>query len=367
MTGKLKEDPIIQRLIHWAANQPAVRAMILTSSRTSPTAPLDLLSDYDVILAVDDVRPFYDSRAWLDDFGPFLVLYRDPLKLFHGLERFAYITQYEDGLKIDFTLWTAAILPRVAAEPALPDELDVGYTLLLDKDNLAQGLSPPTYQAHIPRPPDQAQYLETIELFFHEATYAAKYLWRDDLAPAKDILDHGMKLNNLRQMLEWLIEIDHDWSLKPGAYGRYLKNYLPPHIWADFEATYVGPGFEENWQALFKTADLFRRVAQDVGGHLGYAYPADLDRRATAYLQWVRELDPDAGPLALERRALIVEAGRFKPILNEPDATTAQTDYAIEELRAIRKRIHAIDQQIAKTTPVNQASGLIRRSVIKSG
>ena len=72
-----------------------MQALILTSSRTIPGAPVDLLSDYDVILAVDDVRPFYESRAWLDDFGPFLVLYRDPLKLFHGLERFACITQYE--------------------------------------------------------------------------------------------------------------------------------------------------------------------------------------------------------------------------------------------------------------------------------
>jgi len=208
MDAKLREDLTIQRLLHWATNQPAVRAMILTSSRTSPAAPVDLLSDYDVILAVDDVRPFYDSRLWLDDFGPLLVLYRDPLKLFHGLERFAYITQYEDGLKIDFTLWSAGILPRVAAEPTLPDELDVGYILLLDKDGLAQGLKPPSCQAHIPEPPDEAYYLEVIELFFHEATYAAKHLWRDDLVAAKFNLDQMMKLSNLRQMLEWLIEID---------------------------------------------------------------------------------------------------------------------------------------------------------------
>ena len=349
MDNKLREDPAIQRLLHWATGKSAVRAMILTSSRTSPSVPVDLLSDYDVILAVDDVRPFYQSRVWLEEFGPLLVLYRDPLKLFHGLERFATITQYEDGLKIDFTLWTAGILPRVAAEPTLPAELDVGYTVLLDKDNLAQGLKPPSYQAHIPQPPDEARYLEVIELFFHEATYAAKHLWRDDLVAAKYNLDRMMKLSNLRQMLEWLIEIDHDWSLKPGAYGRHLKMYLRPEIWADLAETYVGPGLEENWRALFKTAGLFRRVAEEVGGRLGYAYPADLDRRATAYLEWVWGLDPEAGPLALERRGLAVEAGRFEPLLNDPTATTAHIDQAIEELRAIRKRIHAIDQELAAT------------------
>jgi len=295
MHDKLKDDPVIRRLIRWAGDRPAVRAVLLTSSLVSPDAPVDLLSDYDVILAVDDVRPFYDSRAWLSDFGPLLVLYRDPLSLFHGLERFAYITQYEDGLKIDFTLWTAGILPRVAAQPALPDVLDVGYELLLDKDNLAAGLKPPTYQAHIPRPPDESQYLEQVELFFHNATYVAKYLWRDDLVAAKHVFD-DIKVGNLRRMLDWLIEIDHDWSLKPGAYGRYLKRYLRPSVWAQLEETYVRPDLEENWQALFKTVDLFRQVAREVGQHLGYSYPADLHRRATAYLEWVRDLDPAAGP-----------------------------------------------------------------------
>jgi aminoglycoside 6-adenylyltransferase len=352
MDDNLRADPVIKRLIRWASDNPAVRAVILTSSLTSPAAPVDLLSDYDVILAVDDVRSFYESRAWLSDFGPLLVLYRDPLKRFHGLERFAekqsvferfaYITQYENGLKIDFTLWTAGILPRVAAQPALPDELDVGYELLLDKDGLAQGLQPPSYRAHIPQPPSEDAYLEEIELFFHEATYVAKYLWRDDLVAAKHLFDL-VKTGNLRQMLDWLIEIDHDWSLKPGAYGRYLKRYLRPEIWARLEETYVGPDLGENWRALFKTIDLFRAVGREVGAHLGYAYPADLHRRVTAYLQWVRALDPSAGPLALERRALEVEAARYEPILTDPAATTAQVDQAIEELRAIRMRIHAID------------------------
>ncbi|MGD8585302.1 MAG: aminoglycoside 6-adenylyltransferase [Chloroflexota bacterium] len=293
MDDELRGDPVIQHLIRWAGQNPAVRAAILTSSRARPAAPLDLLSDYDVILAVDDVRPFYDSRAWLSDFGPLLVLYRDPLRLFHGLERFAYVTQYEDGLKIDFTLWTAGILPRVAAEPTLPDELDVGYRLLLDKEGLAQGLQPPTYRAHIPRPPDKARYLEQVELFFHNATYVAKYLWRDDLVAARHVFD-DIKVGNLRRVLEWLIEIDHDWSLKPGAYGRYLKRYLRPELWAQLEATYVGPSLDENWRALFKSVDLFRQAAEEVGAQLGFSYPADLHRRATAYLEWVRDLDPGA-------------------------------------------------------------------------
>lgn len=352
MDNKLSQDPVIQRLIQWANDRPDVRAVLLTSTRARPGAPLDLLSDYDVILAVDDVQPYYESRAWLSDFGPLLVLYRDPLRSFHGLNRFAYITQYEDGLKIDFTLWSAGILPRLAAGPTLPDELDVGYEVLLDKDDLAQGLQPPTYQAHIPEPPDESRYLEQVELFFHETTYVAKYLWRDDLVAAKHIFD-SIKVGNLRRMLEWLVEIDHDWALKPGAYGRYLKRYLRPEIWALLEETYVGPDLEQNWQALFKTIALYRRVAQEVGQYLGYTYPAELDRRAVAYLQWVRELDPRAGPLAMQRRALVVEVGRLERLLNDPATTAAEVDGVSEELRTLRARLRAIDRQLAEVAPGN--------------
>jgi aminoglycoside 6-adenylyltransferase len=45
---------------------------------------------------------------------------------------------------------------------------------------------------------------------------------------------------------------------------------------------------EENWQAMFSTIGLFRRVALQVGEALGYDYPFDLDRRMQDYLQKVR-------------------------------------------------------------------------------
>jgi len=185
----------------------------------------------------------------------------------------------------------------VVAEPQLPEEFDAGYQVLLDKDHLTDGLKPPTYAAYIPTPPTEAEYRTVVELFFHEATYAAKHLWRDDLMAAKYNLDHAMKLENLRLMLEWLVEIDQHWSVKPGPYGRRLKKWLRPDLWAELESTYTGAGWEANWDAMFKTADLFRKVAIEVGQHLGYAYPHDLDRRAVAYLEKVKNLDRSAAPL----------------------------------------------------------------------
>ncbi len=212
------------------------------------------------------------------------MLYRDPIKVVYGGEQSCIVTQYEDGLKIDFILWTAEVLRGILQSGSLPDVLDVGCALLLDKDGLAGGLISPSYRAFIPQKPSEDDYLTQIELFFHELTYAAKYLWRDELLPAKDILDGDMKTNHFRLMFEWLIEIDHNWSLKPGGHGRYLKRRLPTEIWREFEATFVGPGLEENWTALFQMVALYRKVAVQVGNNLGYPYPYDLDKKMNDYL-----------------------------------------------------------------------------------
>ncbi len=284
---------MFERFAQWGEQQASVRTMLLTSSRASPIAPVDIFSDYDVILVVTDIRPFFDSRAWLEDFGAVLALYRDPMTSEEGLETSGYVTQYEDGLKIDFTLWTVEHLRRVVAADSLPDEFDAGYRILLDKDNLTNGLKPPTYKAYIPTPPTDAAYQATIESFFLDTCYVAKFLWRDDIIAAKHLLDHFIKQDYLIPMLVWRSEIDHGWSVKPGLYGRRLKQWLRPNLWAQVEQTYAGADPEANWEALFTTISLFRQVAQEVGERLGYVYPDAMERRTVAYLRAVRQLDRD--------------------------------------------------------------------------
>jgi aminoglycoside 6-adenylyltransferase len=223
-----------------------------------------------------------------------LIVYRDPIKRAYSGQKFAYITQYEDGTKIDFTCWSVATMRSVAEKTQLVDELDLGYAVLLDKDRLADGLNPPTFKAHIPTPPTEAAYQNVVQEFFHEATYVAKHLWRDDLIAAKYNLDHMIKFKHLRTMLEWQIEIDHQWSVKPGDYGRGLKRHLSPQLWSELEKTYVGANIADNWQALFTTIELFGRVAIEVGEQLGYKYPHDLHGRVRRYLQRVKKLDRQA-------------------------------------------------------------------------
>ncbi len=285
---------VVDQLIRWAYSQDLIRAVILTSSRAIPHASVDLFSDYDVILVSRSIEPFYADRAWLEVFGPVLAVYRDPLIDEKGLKRSAYVVQYENSLKIDFNLWPIELLERVSSSEQLPVEFDAGYRVLVDKDDLTTQLKHPTYSGYIPVPPAEAHYMELMEGFFLDTTYVAKFLWRDDIMAAKHILDHSLKQEHLRPMLEWHAEIDHQWTLKPGPYGRRLKQYLRPDLWAELEGTYTGAGLMENWEALFRTIALMRRVATVVGKHLGFTYPEELEQRVVTYLKKVQQLDRNA-------------------------------------------------------------------------
>lgn len=280
-------DDVIAKLVQWAQHQDAVRAMLMTSTRAVPNATWDMLSDYDIVLFVEDIHPFHESQKWLEYFGDVLVVYQDPIypDQDFGMEQFGNVTQYANGLKIDFTLCHVSLLQRIVQARALPAELDAGYRTLLDKDHLTHGLKQPAYTAYIPVRPTTELYQRTVNDFFSDPPYVAKCLLRGELLPMKWCLDYDMKHVYLRQMLEWKVGIDTDWSVPVGSLGKGLRKRLPTQVWSQVEDAYAGATVGDNWQALFRTMSIFRQVAMEVGEHLGYTYPLKLDQRVTDFVK----------------------------------------------------------------------------------
>jgi aminoglycoside 6-adenylyltransferase len=285
----LSEAEALGRIVVWAAQHPLVRAVVLQSSRAVEQAVLDRFSDYDILLVVSDVRPFAEDNAWQRFFAEPLVRFGDAGQVLE-IETYARLVLYQDHTKVDYTIWPVELLRRVVERQESTELLDWGYRVLLDKDGLTAGLPAPSRSAHIPPRPTEKQYQALIEEFWWETIYVAKNLWRDELVFAQYNLDVVMRFELLLRMLEWRIELDHDWSWKPGVVGRGLKRHLPPDLWSALERTYVGPEIEQNWEALFAMTAFFRRAAMEVGQALEYGYPVELDRGVSAYLEEVRRL-----------------------------------------------------------------------------
>jgi aminoglycoside 6-adenylyltransferase len=287
MLGLPDENEVLARLVAWGEREDAIRALVLTSSRARGDDTVDELSDYDLIVVVRDVAPFADGYGWEVAHGTPVARWGDEHTVLGERTVFRGVV-YEDGVKVDYSFWPESLLERVAEADELPADLDVGYRVLLDKDGRTAGWAAATYRAHIPARPSRGEYEALVEEFWWSVTYVAKALRRGEVVFAKFVLDYDAKLGPLRRFLEWRIEIEHGWSLRPGAYGRGLERLVDAETAAELAATYVGAEVEENWEALFRMTALFRRVAKEVGVALGYQYPQAADDAVSAYLAAVR-------------------------------------------------------------------------------
>jgi aminoglycoside 6-adenylyltransferase len=283
-------DEFEQYIISWGRAREDVRALLITSTRAIPGGVTDALSDSDIILVADDITPYHASRDWLSAFGTVLALYRDPLKEEFNSPASGYVIQFEGHLKIDFTLWTPAALHHIAALPTLPDELDAGYRVLLDKTGVTASWPLPTYKAYVIQRPTEERYHEVVEMFYLDCLYVAKYIWRGDLNAAHRILNEMVKQEHLRPMLEWRMAIEHDWRLKPGPFMRRIETYLRPDLLAELAQTYGGIQPDELWHSLYRTRDLMRKVALEVAQALGFAYPESIEEKAMAYAAEIRQM-----------------------------------------------------------------------------
>ncbi|HET7464217.1 MAG TPA: aminoglycoside 6-adenylyltransferase [Longimicrobium sp.] len=280
-------DPVLARLLAWAWTQENVRAVVLTSTRAVPGGRVDELSDWDVVLYLDDPAPFAASADWLAEaYGPVLVWWGDEHE-WRGFRHSMRLVIYRDGTKVDFTLAPADELAEMVASGVLPGALDVGYRVLLDRDARTVALPPPTFTAHVPPRPTAAEYRALVDEFWFESTYVAKNLRRGELFPARHSLDCVMR-DHLRRMLEWRVETERGWSHPPGALGRRMREVVDERSWGEVEATFAGASTEEGWKALAAMLRLFRRIAREVGDALGFTYPRELDDTMTAHLERVR-------------------------------------------------------------------------------
>jgi aminoglycoside 6-adenylyltransferase len=281
------EQEMLDLILGVAQADERIRAVIMNGSRTDPHAPRDIFQDYDVVYVVTDVAAFINAPAWIDCFGERMIMQLpDTMGDAPPADgSFAYLMQFVDGNRIDLTLFPLAALDRMAR-----DSLSV---LLLDKDGGIAPFGLPHDGGYLPSPPPAKEFADCCNEFWWVATYVAKGLWRNEITYAKFMQDQVMR-DQLMKMLVWFIGVKTDFTRAPGKYGKYLRRYLEPELWAMLEQSYADASSDRTWDSLFVMAALFRRAAQTVATHFGYAYPQGDDEGVSAHLAHVRRLPKDA-------------------------------------------------------------------------
>ncbi|MEJ7678970.1 MAG: aminoglycoside 6-adenylyltransferase [Segetibacter sp.] len=169
-----------------------------------------------------------------------------------------------------------------------------GYKVLLDKDQITLNLKPPAYNSFVITKPSKEEFSATVTDFWWDTTYVAKSLWRNELIYAKYMLDSIIRFSYLQRIIEWYIGFQYNWKITTNKYGRFFKLYLDAETWSELEKTFAGSETEENWNALFATSNLFRRLAMIIAKETNYSYPHKLDTEITGYLNKIKALDRSA-------------------------------------------------------------------------
>ncbi|MGM7719523.1 aminoglycoside 6-adenylyltransferase [Metabacillus sp. Hm71] len=277
----------ISMMLNWAKSNEEIRTIILTNSLANPEASRDLFSDFNVELFVNDLQPFL-SDEWVGDFGTIVSL--QPLKAVVSENWVTRLVLYEDGVRIDFQISTNESVKQLVNASRLPPVYDNGYKVLLDKDNLTHGIKPPSYSAFVTKKPTEEEYTKLMNDFWWNATYAAKNLLHDERYFSKFMLDNVIRFNMLFQKVtDWYIGVQHGWNVNPNKTGRWLKSYLDTQTWRELETIFAETNIENNWNGIFRTADLFKRLGVEVGTKLGYPYPYHTENNVRKYLHEVKK------------------------------------------------------------------------------
>lgn len=285
---KIREEKL-EQIIQWIENNPDIRAALLTSSLVNPYAPVDHFSDLDVELVFNNRTSYEINNEWLNLFGEPISTVEENDSVFEGKHAMKMVL-YKDHVKVDFKLYQISEFSKEIQQEILPEDWDLGYKVLVDKDDLTKNLKSPTYQSIMIHQPTEKKFQQLLNDFWWDTSYVAKCLKRGDIFYAKFMSENILRTDYLVPLIEWYIASDYNWNnITTNKHGRLFKKYLSDDLWNRVEATFSGSNIEENWTALFAFADLVHELGTYLAKKLNFTYPEQHEQNIRKYLIEVKE------------------------------------------------------------------------------
>ncbi|MDQ0065976.1 AadS family aminoglycoside 6-adenylyltransferase [Chryseobacterium lathyri] len=280
----------LKQIISWAEDNPDVRAVLLTSSLVNPYAPVDDFSDLDIELVFENMKEYEADKKWIYLFGKPISMVEEDETCFDGKHAMKMVL-YIDHVKVDFKLYQKSEFIKEVQEESLSEDWDVGYKVLVDKDNLTKDLKMPTYQSIMILKPTEKRFQQLMNDFWWDTTYVAKCLKRGDLFYAKFMSEDVIRTDYLVPLIEWYIASGHEWkNITTNKHGRLFRKYLSAELWTRVEATFSGSNINENWRALYAAADLVHDLGIALAQKLDFEYPQKHEDDIRKYLDEVKSM-----------------------------------------------------------------------------
>lgn len=283
---KFRDDKL-NDIINWSKQNNDVRAVLLTSSLVNPYAPVDDFSDLDIEIIFDDNAFYVADSGWIKLFGEPIAMVEEDESYFDEKHAMKMVL-YDDHVKVDFKLISKAKFLLEVQLGELPEDWDIGYKVLLDKDGITNNMKTPTYQVAFVTKPNREKFKQVLNDFWWDTTYVAKCLARDEIFYAKFMSENNIRTDYLTPLIEWYLCSQNKWNVSTNKHGRLFKKHIDADLWSIIEHTFSGSDLQDNWNALFSMADLVSKIGSDLALKLDYEYPFSLEAKVRKYLIDVR-------------------------------------------------------------------------------
>jgi aminoglycoside 6-adenylyltransferase len=270
----------LKKFIRWAEKEKNVRTAVLTGSGARPGSHTDFISDYDIELYVADIGPFLINNRWLGSFGePMICCPRLPESIYEGaaVTRFVY---FKDHSRIDFQIRDDFDIAS--------DLYDDGYGILIEKDGISCPLEKPTYSKYGTGSPSEKEFKDKVNAFFRDASYVAKYLYRNEIPFAMYMLDTSLRYDKIHTMLKWRLASIPGRPVSAGTGDKHLEKMLDAKTKDEYRETYCAMGIQAIYKVLESALGNFRRTASEVAAIHGYEYPADTDAGVSRFIEYIQ-------------------------------------------------------------------------------
>jgi aminoglycoside 6-adenylyltransferase len=272
----------LQKIINWANSNENIRALILSGSLTSQSKQ-DMLSDFDIAVYGNDLG-FIEDDDWLNSIQQYWVCIHDRFE-FLDYEIPTRLTIFDGFFKVDFSFHPMEELKKMIDDKKIPEDYNIGYEILLDKDGILKDLPKPMYKGFVLTKPNEKTFNENVKEFWFECYHVAKYLYRNDLWVTKTRDQLTKKF--LLQMLKWNEACKRNWSFSPKDDGKQMSDWLDKKYWNELQNCFGRFAKEDEWTALINTIQLYQTVAKETARFLQYKYDERLEEKM---FQFVKEL-----------------------------------------------------------------------------
>lgn len=282
----MEEQGLYPKILDLARADSRIRACFLCGSRADPGALRDRYSDYDILLAVEDIRPFLEEETWLCSFGEPLLVQRpedwydkpyDP----ESRQPYTWLLQYPDGQRLDLQMVDLSCPQRLL-------ERDGPRRILVDKDGLGERYPGGSETDYLVRRPGEKEFQDTRNEFWWLGCSVVKNIRRGELTYVK-YLSERVQMDQLLKLLGWRIGADHGFAITLGKYRRYLGRYLSEEEWSRLQSLYADGTMADLSEKLLRRGRWFLELEDQVGRRLGYPVDRKAGERILAF--WERFLE----------------------------------------------------------------------------